>query len=100
MTDTITRLPENVSGPAWISTPDLVAVLVGESNALPLEEAITIGDERIEVIKLKQKPAAELRAALKVAGVARVTPNAQNRAWRDSDRGKALQAKVFARAGA
>lgn len=98
--NTITRMPENISGAAWVSTPDLVAVLTGNSDALELDDAIAIGNERIAHVPMKQKPAASLRAALKVAGVARVTPNAQNRAWRDSAGGKRIQARVFAQAGA
>ena len=97
-TSNSTRLPQNVSGPAWVSTPELVGTLTAEDPiaGLTLEDAIAVAQERLKVITLKQRPAAKLRAALKVAGVARVTMNAHNRTWRDSANGKRIAKPILA----
>lgn len=86
----------------WVTNPDLIAILTGESSRkdVAIDDAIEAAQERLTSATLRQKSAAGLRAALKVAGVARVTMNAHNRAWRDSDGGKAIQRRVFASAGA
>lgn len=94
---TTTRLPEN-EGAGWIPTPVLVDMLTG-AIACNVDGAIAVAQERLLKCGLKQRPAAQLRAALKVAGVARVRMNPQNRVGRDSAYGKRHARKVLAAAG-
>lgn len=86
----------------WIPNPELVAILTGKSSRkdIALEDAIEAAQERLDIMTLRQKTVAGLRAGLKVAGAARVTMNVHNRAWRDSAGGQAQQKRVFAQAGA
>lgn len=86
----------------WISNPDLTAILTGTSSRkdVAIEDAIDAAEERLKIMTLRQRTVANLRAGLKVAGATRVTMNPHNRAWRDSQGGKAQQKRVLAAAGA
>lgn len=97
-TTTITRLAGNTQD-GWIAHPNLVDMLTGKV-ASNLEVAIATAEQRLKVCTLKQRPAAQLHAALKVAGVARVTMAPGNRIGRDSAYGKRHARRVLAAAGA
>ena len=97
----VARFPENIgNGPEWVSTPDLVEDLTcGDFTGAELEHLIAVAQERLLVVKtMRQKAVASIYAALKVAGVARVTMAPANRAWRDSKGGKAIARRVLASA--